>query len=333
MESTYKELHEVLTRRLTPPLECDAITVEYRGVTLHVYGFLHGVTGGGSREYRRFVQTTIDHASGIIMSEKGYKTIYRGIEADLEDWAAVPLLDALQVPLRFISAPANLLAMIRVGVAESRCLYDLFEQGTQGDMSHLGSSRFFHLLDPNERRKLSGFPEPETYLRVNLQRNLDPFGPDPHQLHIPDPNWKWMTTLEPVSNIPLRSLHMLEFAAEYVLTKGQKIGSLFVGEIHNTDISWLVHVLSEEGILGDWTDREQKLLNSLRLNARTLARQAATGKDLFPLRLPYLTAWGLGLLTPLIATFGATLSTRKGIQILQASLNRKESADQMPTSK
>jgi len=313
---SYATLEEILAGGYPEPEVLDAISVVYAGVTLHVYGFLHGVTGGGNRRYRALVQRTIDSSPAPVLIEKGFSRAYRGTKAELEDWAPIPLWQTLSIPGRFMMNPPALGALIGNAIGELRAEHARF--ATDPRIEHLGDAPKFHLLDPFERRKICGFPDPQTYLRINLDRYFSPLAHFSCAVTIPDRNWVWMQTLEPCSSIALRSIHMLEFGAAYAKAEGRSKIALLVGETHNTDIAWLAARFESEDVSG-WTERDIELITLIRARARMLGAAAATGKHFDTRRLVFEAAFGTGVASVLALAAAGIIGSTMAVKHLVAS--------------
>lgn len=220
----------------TPPDTLDAITLSYRGIELHVYGILHGITGGGSRQYVSAVNRTIAQAPGLKLCEKSMKAMYRGLDKDMLDWFQIPFRDAYRIGFRSTCSPRGLWLLIRTILRERREQSPYGQQGVRM-LAEMSSDPRIHSLASDVRRRLTGLPEPEDYLRLNLLRRQ---GKARRGVIFPDPDWEWLSYVEPYANIPLRSIHMVEFAVAYATRHQAPVVSLFLGEGHNTDIAWYV---------------------------------------------------------------------------------------------
>ncbi len=235
----YLTLEAVLgtdTTDLQLPVVIDAITFEYRGVAVASYGTLHGLTGGTNRRYVEAVNKTISLAKGIRFYERGFEHFYEGLDVDMQDWAAIPFKDAARLAASAMFPPQRLVSMVAGIVREKLSKEDNFGSQGTGRLQDIGGSTAYHLLEPLVRRAVAGFPRPALYLAENLHRRD---GAQTISAPVfPDARWDWMGHAEPFANLPLRSIHMLEFATEYSNLKGEKDAALFVGEIHNTDMAW-----------------------------------------------------------------------------------------------
>jgi hypothetical protein len=311
MATRYHSIDEILGQELTEPETLDVLVVRHRGVALHVHGFLHGVTGAGNRRYRAMVQRTINASDFAVLIEKGFSRVYSGIAAELEDWAPIPIWQTFAIPGRFAMNPTALGAMIGVAVSEQFGEDDRFAADPRTE--HLGDSPKFHLLEPFERRRICGFPDPEAYLRINLDRYFHPFAKRFPAVSIPDPRWIWMKTLEPASCISLRSIHMLEFAAAFALEHGFSDVTVLVGETHNTDMAWLAERFAT-GDQSGWNERERALIATIRERADALGRAAAQGRHFEPGRLAFEAAFGSGVVSVLALAaagiFGGAVATK-----------------------
>ena len=234
----YVQVAQLLAGTAEIPQRIDAAPIRYRGVTCHVYGVLHGLTGGTNRQYKALVEESIENAPGeLVFGETKFAKLYRGIQVEMDDWTEIPLRDAFRMQFKAALTPMRMF-MVAAGMRrERRTAKDRF--GTNGvrRLQDIGGSAAFHALSPDERRGLVGFPEPYAYLVENCRRRTgvgDRSGPV-----FPDPDWRWLAMIEPELNIPLRSVFMLEFAVERARVLGASEISIFVGEIHNSDMVWL----------------------------------------------------------------------------------------------
>lgn len=271
----------------------DAVTFEYRGITCHVYGVLHGLTGGTNRQYKALVQQAIDNAPGeLIFGETKFGKLYRGIQIEMDDWTEIPLRDAFRMQFKAALTPMRMFMVAEGMRRERRTAEDRFGSNGVRRLQDIGGSAAFHALSPDERRRLAGFPEPYAYLVENCRRRAG--GGDRSGPVFPDPDWRWLAMIEPELNIPLRSVFMLEFAVERAKVLGASEISMFVGEIHNSDMAWLAsfdEALMDEGVL--------RMVNNVRWRAIVLAR--ARGR---PCRLRFVLAALAGATVPLSLYFG-----------------------------
>ncbi|CAG9186021.1 hypothetical protein [Cupriavidus pampae] len=216
----------------------DSVTFEYAGVRCHVFGVLHGLTGGTNRQYKALVERAIQSAPGeLVFGETKFAKLYRGVQVEMDDWTEIPLRDAFRMQFKAALTPARLFRLAYSSWRERRTDRDRFGRGGPRRLQDIGGSAAFHQIAPGERRRLAGFPGPYEYLVENCWRRAglgSMRGPV-----FPDPDWAWLAMIEPELNIPLRSVFMLEFATERARRLGAKEISLFVGEIHNSDMEWL----------------------------------------------------------------------------------------------
>lgn len=292
--SAYVPVAQLLAGAAEIPQRIDATIVRYRGVTCHVYGVLHGLTGGTNRQYKALVERAIEDAPGeLVFGETKFGKLYRGIQVEMDDWTEIPLRDAFRMQFKAALTPMRLF-MVAAGMRrERRTAMDRF--GTNGvcRLQDIGGSAAFHALSPNERRSLAGFPDPCSYLMENCRRRTgvgDRSGPV-----FPDPDWRWLAMIEPELNIPLRSVFMLEFAVERARVLGASEISIFVGEIHNSDMAWLADF--DESLL------DQSVLRTVNnVRARAIALARATRR---PSRSRFIAASLLGAGIPLSFYYGA----------------------------
>ncbi len=298
--SAYLALETVLgteTSTLQLPMVIDAITFEHRGVAVASYGTLHGLTGGTNRRYVETVNKTISLSKGIRFYERGLEHFYKNLAVDMHDWAAIPFKDAVRLAASAVFPPQRLVATIASVVREKLSKEDNFgSQGTRR-LQDIGGSTAYHLLEPLVRRAVAGFPPPALYLTENLRRR------DGNQTIsapvFPDARWDWMGHAEPFANLPLRSIHMLEFATEYAKLKGEKDAALFIGEIHNTDMFWY----SKHFDLASLSASHQAVVKDTINRAQAMAREFHTTNTVRG-RYVFDVAAILGVMVPMIAYCG-----------------------------
>lgn len=244
-------------KNIKAPERLDCIDLFKEGVLFHVYGVLHGISGGTNADYRQFVNDSIKSAKGLKLGEKGMTHLYDGLDGELEDWGAVPYPDIVKLTLAIHALPWRSFKFIKTLIIEKLRNNDKFK--TKPTINNLGGSRYFHLIDPFERRRLAGFPQSTEYLHINLERRHG----KKVDFKLPtvfDKDWTWLNWIEPYANLPLRSIFMIEYACELAKLSGIKEVSLFVGETHNTDIATYLELInlptplpySPEAHLHDW---------------------------------------------------------------------------------
>ncbi|WP_425263282.1 hypothetical protein [Vibrio owensii] len=246
-------LIEKLKNQKEPEL-LDAITMEVDGVKVHVYGVLHGITGGSNKDYVATVNKTIDQAPGKKYCEKMMKTIYRGLDFDVNDWLAFRPIDTFKFAFESTISPRFLYYLASTIYREKTTQHSRFGQYGVHTLNDAGGSLKFHTLDPHERRILSGFPTAEEYMALNYMRRNQGLRKG---LRFSDKDWVWLDYIEPNANIPYRSIHMIEYALAHAKKHGFDEISLFVGEIHNSDIEWYVSNLEE---LPDWLKKDRDFI-------------------------------------------------------------------------
>lgn len=221
------------------PQHLDAISFEYKEITFHVYGVLHALTGGTNQEYVKHVNDTIAQAKGIKLCEKSMKTMYKGLDEELDDWIQMPLSDVFHMTFNLVKNPLNWWKITKSLFKEKFTKKDRFGKNGEKKIEDIGGSMAFHTISPERRRQLAGFPSPKDYLIHNLARRIykRQFNPP----RFPDKDWSWLSIIEPYANIPCRSIHMIETSVEIAKKNNVKEASLFIGEIHNTDIAWYVN--------------------------------------------------------------------------------------------
>ncbi|EGR5854008.1 hypothetical protein BS054_19370 [Vibrio parahaemolyticus] len=215
----------------------DSVVVTIDGVTVHVYGILHGITGGPNLDYVKAVNETIKSAPGVKYCEKSMKQMYDGLDFDVNDWMVFKPKEAFNFAFRSMIHPRFIYSLIKTSIAEKTTKSHRF--GIHGiySVNDVASSLKFHSVAPEIRRELCGFPSPEEYMKLNVFRREGTFN---KRMRFADPDWIWLEYIEPNACIPLRSIHMIEYVVAHCKSKGQDTASLFVGEIHNSDVDWYV---------------------------------------------------------------------------------------------
>ena len=232
------------TTQLTKPENLDCLIIKKEDITFKVYGVLHALTGGTNKEYIKLVNDSIEkeRKKGIhILAEKSMKKMYKGINQEVEDWLQMPFKDIFLLTSKLL-LPQNLKTIIFSIFKEKFQKKDRFSL-IHKRLQDIGGSAYFHLLNPNERRLIAGFPDAKEYLKQNMLRlNSKKAISAPV---FPDKDWSWLTVIEPHTNIPARSIHMFEYALQYAKKHNQKEIALFVGEVHNSDIHWYNNEFNE----------------------------------------------------------------------------------------
>jgi hypothetical protein len=277
-----------------PPESLDSINFTYQGIAFHVYGVLHGLTGGANRDYVGLVNRTVAQAPGFKLGEKEMTRIYKGLDAELQDWVQVPLRDAFRLGMSLVRTPGRLLTVAHSAIRELLTRNDKALTRRYLRLQDLGGSAIFHTAEPNERRAFAGFLPPAAYLKENLARRKGRSELQPPAF--PDSDWQWLSFIEPYANIPCRSVHMLQYAATFAKLRGHTEVSLFVGEIHNTDIQWLA--TSERPELDA---RERVAVVDIERLAESVAEVIVQGRVPLARRFTYLASAAAGVSLPLSA--------------------------------
>jgi hypothetical protein len=257
-----------------PPELLDWIEFDFEGVTIRVRGVLHGLTGGANREYMDLVERSIRDArgTGIVMAEKSMRSMYSApIDKELDDWLVFRAGDAFRLGTKLYFTPSLLWMLVSAGFRERMTARDEFDAGRRRDPDLLGGSPLFHRIDPYERRALSGFPATLACVRRHLSLRIGADALDDGRAVVPGRHWRHLNSIERHSLIPIRSVHMLCYAASHARRKGVGLVNVFVGEMHNSDMAVLARewdgVARWEGPEGD----------ALRRLVET-ARRAADGR-------------------------------------------------------
>lgn len=221
------------------PKQLDAISFMYKDINFHIYGVLHALTGGTNQEYVKNVNHTIAQAPGIKLCEKSLKKMYKGLDEELDDWIQMPMSDVFSLTFNLVKNPINWWKISTAIIKEKITKTDRFGKSGVKQAEDIGGSMAFHTLSPEERRQLAGFISPKDYLIHNFLRRIHKRKFNPPRF--PDKDWQWLSIIEPFANIPCRSIHMIETAVDIAQRNNVKEASLFIGEIHNTDIAWYVN--------------------------------------------------------------------------------------------
>lgn len=215
------------------------ISMKYKDIDFDIYGVLHGISGGTNQEYISEVNKAIAQSTGLKLSESSMKFVYKGIEKELDDWIQVPFIDLIKFLPALLHTPFNTLKIFKLLIKEKFTKNDPFFLN-KNKIEYIGGSLAFHMIDPVIRRELAGFLPAEDYFLENIYRHI---GKKTWKIDkLIDKNWTWLLNIEPYLNIPFRSIHMIESAVLLAHKYNHKKVSLFVGEIHNTDILWYVNL-------------------------------------------------------------------------------------------
>lgn len=258
MVADYVDPIQIADPATRPPDVLDWLEFKFEGITIRVRGVLHGLTGGANREYIDLVERSIADArkTGLVMAEKSMRSMYRArIDKELDDWLVFRPRDAFRLGARLYFTPSLLLMLVAGGFRERLTRADAFEVGGRIDPDLLGGSPLFHRIDPFERRALSGFPPPLEGVRRHLMLRAGVDVGDEGRAIVPGRHWAHLNKIERFSLIPIRSVHMLVYAAIYARRRGLGFVNVFVGETHNTDMkalaeSWDV-LRSEDSVAGE----------------------------------------------------------------------------------
>jgi hypothetical protein len=253
---------------LNAPDTLDSLDFEYQGVTFRVFGVLHGITGGANKDYIAMVNRTILNAPGLRLGEKEMTRLYVGLDDEVHDWRQIPLRDAFCLGLSLVCTPMRLATVVRCIAKELLTKHDKALTESHLRLQDLGGSAAFHKIEPYERRTLAGFLPPSAYLEQNLARRAYRSQLKPPVF--PDPDWAWLSFIERYANIPCRSLHMLHYATTFAKEKGHREVSMFVGEMHNTDMHWFATSRANE-FESDATAKIQKILITAEMMAKDVA--------------------------------------------------------------
>lgn len=249
---------------LQKPLKLDYITLKKEDITFKVYGVLHALTGGTNREYVKLVNDSItqERKKGVhVLAEKSMKKMYKGINQEVEDWLQMPFKDIFLLTSKIL-LPQNLKTIIFSIFKEKFQSKDRFSL-IHKRLQDIGGSAYFHLLNPEERRLIAGFPDAKEYLKQNMLRlNSKKAISAPV---FPDKDWSWLTVIEPHTNIPARSIHMFEYAYQYAKKHNIKEIALFVGEVHNSDINWYINEFKENDLDAQEKETYSKIIKKSKI--------------------------------------------------------------------
>ena len=138
------------------PKYLDEINFEYKGIQFHVYGVLHALTGGTNQEYVRHVNDTIAQSKGLKLCEKSMKSMYKGLDEELDDWIQMPLSDVFYLTYNLVKNPLNWLKITKSILKEKFSKEDRFAKDGVKRIEDIGGSMAFHTINPLERRQLAG---------------------------------------------------------------------------------------------------------------------------------------------------------------------------------
>lgn len=257
MVAGYVDPMQIADPATKPPELLDWLEFKHEGITIRVRGVLHGLTGGANREYIDLVERSISDArrTGPVMAEKSMRSMYSArIDKELDDWLVFRPRDAFRLGARLYFTPSLLLMLVVGGFRERFTKADAFDAGGRTDPDLLGGSPLFHRIEPFERRALSGFPPPLDGVRRHLMLRAGMDVGNEGRAVVPGRHWAHLNKIERYSLIPIRSVHMLVYAAAYARRRGLGFVNVFVGETHNTDMkalaeSWDV-LRPEDSIVG-----------------------------------------------------------------------------------
>jgi hypothetical protein len=237
--SPYHDLDAIMSGQVALPTQLDWLEFSYRGIEVRAYGFLHGVTGGPSADYRAMVHRAAETAPGLVLCEMGMSRpgVGLGLHGELDDFVPIAPGHAFRQGLLLGIHPLVLGPALLSALHERLRRRDPWMRGRGPSLVDLARSAMFHAFEPSARRRIMGFLPPQQYLELNLARNRGEHSRRGQRF--PDIEWSWLTLFEPWADIALRSVHMLEFAAELARLQERGQVSLFVGEVHNTDMAWL----------------------------------------------------------------------------------------------
>lgn len=224
------------------PETLDCIDVNIDGIDVHVYGILHGVFGGANKEYVAAVNETIAKSKGTKYCEKSMRALYVGLDIDVNDWLVLSNKEMFKFSFNSLINPRFWYHLVQTCVSEMTSKPKFGDNGIH-TLPDAASSTSFHLMPPSERRLICGFPNAEEYLRLNILRREKGLK---KKFRFADRDWAWLEMIEPNACIPLRSIHMIESAIYHAKKHGLSEISLFVGEIHNSDIEWYATVRDDE---------------------------------------------------------------------------------------
>ena len=211
----FKLAREACRTPPAPPAELEPVTVSCGERQFAVYGVIHGMIGGASKEYKAFVNTRT-RSLPLIGFENGLKLFYpcqRGFT--IPDYVAMgvrgSLVTGLQVGLLF-----------PVLVFES--LREAFKLGGSDDgedWDPVDYTPSYHALDPELRRGVE--PDPPLPSRLQIEYELARWG---------SLGAAWAN---PSAIVP-RSMFMAGYALGYAEREGLGHLDLVVGDLHTMEI-------------------------------------------------------------------------------------------------
>lgn len=199
MENKYYKIEEIL-KEIDTPKYLDYINLNYKGINIKVYGVLHAITGGTNKEYLDFVNETIKNEESFKFCEKSMKVMYEGLDEEVEDWYQIKYKDAFLFSFKAFANPTYLYTLIKTTLREKINKKSIYNKTDIHIPTELSGDKRFHLLKPIDRRVFAGFPLPEQYFNLNIRRRE---GKEQKRINFADPDWYWLSYVEPYGNIPL----------------------------------------------------------------------------------------------------------------------------------
>lgn len=303
--SQYYSLEEAMN--MVSPQTIDYVEFDYKDIHYRVYGFLHGISGAPNEEYRRIVRNSVCEAPGLIIGEQGLnkKAVNLGIPYSLNDFLPVGFKMATRIGWKMSLFSKTFWHIMRTAIVEKTNFANPMTENRLHGLVDLCNSSNFHLIEPHLRRKLAGFPSSKEYLELNIARKYHDdktLGP-----RFPVHEWRWLTDIEPYADIPLRSIHMLEYSNTLAKLLNQDTVSLFVGETHQTDMLWLAN-----NGLNEISTENQKICHKVMEQATSFASK-------YKKRLPVeRLVYGLGIATGGSLPFITTIFALFGIYYMSS---------------
>ena len=201
------------------PERLEPVTRTLDGVTYEVYGVVHGMVGGESRDYKQFCDAAVGELEPALF-ENGLSYFYprKGAFADIPDFWVLGVGGSLRVGLyvgfRFFELVWELLRdALRLGG----------QAPDDGPLEAVVCSPRYHAIDPEARRGLDEYPPLPSRLQIDYElagwaRAGKLAG------------WRYPTAIVP------RSLYMAAFAAGYAGARGLQRVALVVGDLHTMEI-------------------------------------------------------------------------------------------------
>ncbi|MEZ6183961.1 MAG: hypothetical protein R3F62_03005 [Planctomycetota bacterium] len=213
----FRRCREACKQPPPTPAELEPVTVTREGRTYGIYGVIHGMIGGASKEYKQFVNARTKSLP-LIGFENGLRMFYPSQRAfTIPDYVAMgvkgSVVTGLQVGLMFpLLVFESLREVLKLGGGAEE----------EEDWDPVDYTPAYHALDPELRRGVE--PDPPLPSRLQIEYELGRWG-------------SWGAAWENPAAIVPRSLFMAGYALGYAEREGLETLDLVVGDLHTMEIA------------------------------------------------------------------------------------------------